>query len=218
MKVTNKKTNTTTTSPYFNKSVPTNLGDILENDLRVVFVGINPGLTSAMKGHHFAGPTNHFWPCLSESGLVDRKVTYEDDVRLPETYQLGFTNLTPRPTRTASELSLSEQRAGIPLLTEKISRLRPRVVCFIGKGIYEIYSREKCKELGLQKKTIPWLSQTGESAIFVIPSTSGIVSAYKKTDKMSFFKDLFRVTEDQLQKYPISERRNLSCDYSLPIK
>lgn len=42
--------------------------DNIDYDLRVLFVGINPGLASAAKGHHFAGPTNHFWPCLSESG------------------------------------------------------------------------------------------------------------------------------------------------------
>lgn len=44
--------------------------DILDYDLRVLFVGINGGLTSSKKGHHFAGATNHFWPCLSGSGQL----------------------------------------------------------------------------------------------------------------------------------------------------
>lgn len=159
--------------------------DILDYDLRVLFVGINPGLTSTARGHHYAGPTNHFWPCLSASGLVDRKVTFKEDVELPARYRLGFTNLTARTTRKASELSLAEQREGIPILNSKFETFRPRVACFVGKGIYEIYSKQKCK-LGMQKQTIRWPSGGGETVIFVMPSTSGIVSAYKKPDKIRY--------------------------------
>jgi mismatch-specific thymine-DNA glycosylase len=164
------------------KGVP----DILDTDLKVLFVGINPGLTSTARGHHYAGPTNHFWPCLSESGLVDRKVTFEDDVDMPNLYRLGFTNLTARTTRKASDLSLNEQRLGIPVLNSKFEMLRPRIACFVGKGIYEIYSKQKCKEMGVQNENhaIPWLSGEGKTIMFVMPSTSGIVSAYQKPDKI----------------------------------
>jgi mismatch-specific thymine-DNA glycosylase len=44
--------------------------DILDYNLRVLFVGINGGITSSKRGHHFASPTNHFWPCLSASGQL----------------------------------------------------------------------------------------------------------------------------------------------------
>lgn len=162
------------------KGVP----DLLDYDLKVLFVGINPGLTSAARGHHYAGPTNHFWPCLSESGLVDRKLIYSDDASLPSLYRLGFTNLTARTTRKASDLSLAEQKDGIPVLDTKIETLRPRVACFVGKGIYEIYSKKKCKVMGLQDQAIPWLVGEGKTVIFVMPSTSGIVSAYQKPDKI----------------------------------
>ena len=162
--------------------------DNLLQDLKVMFIGINPGLASAEKRHHYAGPTNHFWPCLSESGLVDRKVTYVDDEMLPSLYQLGFTNLTSRATRSASDLTLSEQRDNIPVLKAKIERYRPKVACFIGKGIYEIYSRKKCNELGLQDEScaVPWANGEGRSLIFVMPSTSGIVTAYQKPDKLRY--------------------------------
>lgn len=162
--------------------------DFLAEDLNVMFVGINPGLTSAAKRHHYAGPTNHFWPCLSTSGLVDRVVTFKDDQDLPSLYKLGFTNLTARTTRTALELTLAEQREGIPILNSKIESLRPRIACFIGKGIYEIYSKEKCKKMGLQdeNKAIPWLNGKGKTLLFVMPSTSGIVTAYKKSDKAKY--------------------------------
>ncbi|KAI8148759.1 uracil-DNA glycosylase-like protein, partial [Fennellomyces sp. T-0311] len=152
--------------------------------LKVLFVGINPGLVSAARGHHFAGPTNHFWPCLSASGLVDKVVTYNDDVNLPQRYRLGITNLTMRTSRKASDLTLAEQRAGIPALNAKFRQYRPRVACFVGKGIYEIYAGEKCKQMGVQGKRIPWDNQKGSTRLFVMPSTSGIVSAYQKPDKI----------------------------------
>lgn len=157
--------------------------DLLAEDLKVLFVGINPGLASAAKRHHYAGPTNHFWPCLSESGLVDHKVVYTDDVNLPAEYHLGFTNLTARASRRSTDLTLAEQREGIPILNTKIEKLRPRVACFIGKGIYEIYSNKKCKVMGLQDQVVSWPTGGGETVIFVMPSTSGIVTAYKKADK-----------------------------------
>lgn len=160
--------------------------DILDYNLKALFVGINPGLTSTARGHHYAGPTNHFWPCLSVSGLVDRKVTFEEDKDLARLYRLGFTNLTARTTRKASELTLAEQREGTPVLNTKFETFRPRVACFVGKGIYEIYSKQKCKELGLQKQTIPWKTGDGETVIFVMPSTSGIVSAYQKPAKIKY--------------------------------
>lgn len=195
------KQETSKTSPYFKKEpvkkikleadighIPQGVPDNVDVDLKVLFVGINPGLTSAAKGHHYAGPTNHFWPCLSESGLVDRKVTFTDDVDLPALFQLGFTNLTARASRRQTDLSLAEQREGIPMLNHKFETLRPRVACFVGKGIYEIYSGKKCN-MGLQPKehNIKWLSsngEKGETVMFVMPSTSGIVTAYQKPDKI----------------------------------
>ncbi|KAL0089312.1 uracil-DNA glycosylase-like protein [Phycomyces blakesleeanus] len=196
----NKRKSTGHYSPYFKKQkneevdLP-ELEDNIAKDLRVLFVGINPGIMSSTRGHHFAGPTNHFWPCLSESGLVDKVLSYKDDQTLPEIYQLGITSLTARPTRSASDLTKAEQKAGIPVLNQKIRKYRPKVVCFVGKGIYEIYMGEKCKSLGLQPNTIKWDNGKGASKIFVMPSTSGIVSSYQKSDKLRFFKELAGLVE-----------------------
>ncbi len=46
------------------------LPDYLASGLDVILVGINPGLRSAEKGHHFAGPGNKFWDLLKDSGLT----------------------------------------------------------------------------------------------------------------------------------------------------
>ncbi|CAO3581399.1 unnamed protein product [Absidia cylindrospora] len=191
-------------SPYFKQSTTTSikvldsnnplkktLPDCIDYDLRVLFVGMNPGITSALRGHHFAGPTNHFWPCLSESGLVDRQLTYKDDTILPSQYRLGITNLSARTTRKATELTLVEQRENTPQLREKIAKYRPQVACFVGKGIYEIFvGKTRGVMMGLQPDTIPWSNDEGATKLFVMPSTSGIVSAYQKPDKLKFFKQV----------------------------
>lgn len=221
-----RKTTTQKTSPYFNKkkkesvtikeeqvtATTLRVPDLLEYDLKVLFVGINPGLTSAARQHHYAGPTNHFWPSLSQSGLVDTKVTFLDDVTLPQRYQLGFTNLTARTTRRASDLTLAEQRAGIPILQEKIKKYRPRIACFVGKGIFEIYSGMKCNTMGIQSSEfdLPWDDHEGKTIVFVMPSTSGIVSAYSKADRVRFFQELCQVTNQQVDLFPIEETETSS--------
>src|SRR5215467_7607971 len=72
------------------------LKDRIRPRLRVLFVGINPGVRSAITGHHFAGYSNRFWKLLSDSKLVPEPITYKDDGRLPE-WDLGITNLIARP-------------------------------------------------------------------------------------------------------------------------
>src|ERR1041385_6293764 len=73
------------------------LRDRVRPPLRVLFVGINPGIRSAEIGHHFAGYSNRFWKLLFESGLVPEPMGTEDDGRLPE-WGFGITNLVARPT------------------------------------------------------------------------------------------------------------------------
>ncbi|ORX49913.1 DNA glycosylase [Hesseltinella vesiculosa] len=208
------------TSPYFKRAVKRasrkveeaidkGVPDYIDYDLRVMFVGINPGIASTAKGHHFAGPTNHFWPCLSESGLVSRPLTYEDDVTMAKEFGLGITNLTARTTRSASDLTRKEQRDNAPALTEKIRCYRPKVACFVGKGIYELYAGKKAKDvhLGLQSETVLWANGKGHTQLFVMPSTSGIVSAYQKPDKLRFFQQLCKLVDDDTDD-PVSPKND----------
>ncbi|KAI0699161.1 uracil-DNA glycosylase-like protein [Cerioporus squamosus] len=99
--------------------------------LDVLFCGINPGQMSATVGHHFAHPTNHFWRCLHGAGLTDRLLSASEDGTLPEHFNLGM----------AAELANSEFTAGAPALMRKILEKRPRIVCFVGKAIWELFVR-----------------------------------------------------------------------------
>src|ERR1043165_1824037 len=81
--------------------------DVVAPGLKVLFVGINPGLYSAATGHHFARPGNRFWPTLHASGFTPRLFTGFDDRSLLE-LGLGITNICARTTATADELSREE--------------------------------------------------------------------------------------------------------------
>ncbi|UCE01358.1 MAG: mismatch-specific DNA-glycosylase, partial [Candidatus Latescibacterota bacterium] len=55
------------------------LPDHVQPGLRLLFVGINPGLRSAATGHHYAGHSNRFWKLLYDSGLVPEPLTAARD-------------------------------------------------------------------------------------------------------------------------------------------
>src|SRR5438094_8866786 len=84
--------------------------DLLADRLRVVFVGINPGLYSGAVGHHFARPGNRFWKALHGSGFTDRVWSPFEDRGLPAV-GIGITNLVDRTTASAAELARAEPRA-----------------------------------------------------------------------------------------------------------
>ncbi|KAF7983269.1 hypothetical protein HWV62_22906 [Athelia sp. TMB] len=96
----------------------------------------SPGYMSADTGHHFANPTNHYYRCLHRSGLTPKLLPPSEDHTLPD-YSLGLTNLVTRPSAEAAELSPAEMTKGVPTLLAKIAEYRPRVVCFVGVGIWK---------------------------------------------------------------------------------
>ncbi|MEX1255852.1 MAG: mismatch-specific DNA-glycosylase [Dehalococcoidia bacterium] len=164
------------------------LPDYLRRGLDIVFVGINPGLASAAKGRHYAGPGNHFWPLLHEAGFLPEPLTHEEDWRCPK-FGVGLTNLVDRPSRGIDDLSRDEMRAGAGRLREKLRRCRPRVVCFNGKLIYEVFAGHRC-DLGLQAERLP------EGAlVYVMPSTSARTASYQRSDKLRFFRELKRIVD-----------------------
>ena len=147
-----------------------------------MFVGINPGTKSAAAGRHYAGPGNHFWPLLRESGFVSEPLSYEQDARVLE-WGIGLTNMVARSSPSITDLSLDEMRAGARTLRRKLSRYAPRIVCFNGKRIYEVFAGHAC-DLGLQSERI------GASLVYVMPSTSARTASYQRADKLRFFVEL----------------------------
>jgi TDG/mug DNA glycosylase family protein len=111
------------------------LTDRVGRGVRILLVGINPGVRSALLDHHFAGHSNRFWKLLFDAGVVPEPLTWEDDVRLPE-WGLGVTNLVARPTPGIDSLRRDEYSAGLTILRRKVRRWKPAVVAFVGVTLY----------------------------------------------------------------------------------
>jgi double-stranded uracil-DNA glycosylase len=147
------------------KSIP----DHIRKDLHILFVGFNPSLLSSETGHHFANPRNRFWTILYKAGLTQRKYKPEEDyLLLNEGY--GLTNIVERPSKEASEIFREEYKEGKEILKLKLVTFKPKVVCFVGKGVYLQYSGKKRAPWGLQIESI-----TEGVKEFVAPSSSGLV-------------------------------------------
>src|SRR3954466_16252265 len=111
------------------------LRDRVRPPVRVLFVGINPGVRSAQTGHHFAGYSNRFWKLLYEARIVPEAITFDDDDRLHE-WGLGITNLIARATPGIDTLRPEEYVEGTRILRRKVRRWKPGVVAFVGVTVF----------------------------------------------------------------------------------
>src|SRR5260221_8668811 len=116
------------------------LPDCVRPPVRVLFVGINPGIRSAEVGHHFAGYSNRFWKLLYDARLVPEAIGAADDVRLPE-WGYGITNLIARATPGIDTLTPPEYAAGERILRRKVRRWRPAIVAFLRVTLYRTVVR-----------------------------------------------------------------------------
>ena len=139
--------------------------DLLRPGLTLVFCGYNPSLTSGRSGRHYAHPGNRFWRVLFASGITGRVYKPQEDESLLS-LGVGFTNLCPRRTRRADELTREEIRAGAGELRDKLERLEPRVVAYTGIGVYRWFRETSRVGWGVQE-------DSGVTDV-VVPSPSGL--------------------------------------------
>jgi mismatch-specific thymine-DNA glycosylase len=158
------------------------LPDYLRKGMKMILVGANPGDRSARVGHYYAGRGNQFWPLLYDSGVIPEMLGYEDDRRMLE-FGIGLTDLVKRPTRGIEEIERQEFAEGRVLLARKLEEMKPRIVAFNGKMVYEKFAGRPCK-LGLQKDLLYG------AQVFVLPSTSGQNAGAELGVKMRYFKKL----------------------------
>ena len=161
------------------------LRDRIRPGVRVLLVGINPGVRSALTGHHFAGYSNRFWKLLYEARLVPEPITYEDDGRLPE-WGFGVTNIVPRPTPGIDTLTTAEYVEGRARLRRKIARHRPKVVAMVGVTVFRAMfpERKGAVTLGLQPERICGAD------VFVLPNPSGRNANYSYAEMLAAFTSL----------------------------
>jgi TDG/mug DNA glycosylase family protein len=148
--------------------------DVLPTDgtpLRVLFCGINPGLYSGATGHHFARPGNRFWPALHRSGFTDRLLAPSEQDLLPS-YGLGITNLAPRTTARADELTEEELREGGRRLVALVERHRPAYLGVAGVTAYRVAFGRPRAQIGPQDEKI------GPARVWVLPNPSGLNASW----------------------------------------
>lgn len=150
--------------------------------MRVVFCGINPGRASAAAGAHFANPRNDFWRLLHAAGFTPRLFRPEEQYALLE-LGIGLTNAARRATRGAGELRKGDFAGAAERLEEIARTLRPRVIAFVGKAAYQGVFGER-PEHGLQEPRL------GETALFVLPSTSPANAAVPWEERLRWFRAL----------------------------
>jgi TDG/mug DNA glycosylase family protein len=141
--------------------------DVIAPALAVLFCGINPGLWSAAAGHHFARPGNRFWPALHRSGFTPRQMRPDEQEELLG-YRLGVTNLAPRATARAEELSAAELVEGVAVLAAKVRRYEPAWLAVLGVTAYRTATGRRDVRIGPQEADL------GGARVWVLPNPSGL--------------------------------------------
>lgn len=142
------------------------LPDIISENLKVLFCGINPGMRAAATGHHFEGRSNRFWRVIHLAGFTPEEISPWEDRTILK-YGCGVTSVVKRPTARADQLSPAEFVSAAAEFELKIARHTPRFVAFLGKAAY-------CGLSG--QRDVAWGSQptrTHNAAIWVLPNPSG---------------------------------------------
>lgn len=160
--------------------------DLLPDDgrpVRLLFVGINPGLWTAATQTHFARPGNRFYPALVRAGILERAVDpsagmTEDDRDHLISRGVGITNLVPRATARADELTAQELRAGGERLRETVRRVRPEVVAVAGITAYRSAFGVRSARTGRQPEPFEG------AALWVVPNPSGL-NAHESVDSLA---------------------------------
>lgn len=208
--------------------------DLVGENCKLLFVGINPGLQTAMTGIHFAHASNRFWKALNQAGLIDflpnicptypsvpiagvgqrptgtwtaatqTHFSYPSNRYYPALVRggvidweispsdgmtdedrdrftgrgLGISNVAPRATAKASELSAEELRSGAEELTSRIEGWQPTVVAIAGITAYRTGFRKPKAVMGLQAELI------GGAELWVVPNPSGL-NAHESVDSLA---------------------------------
>src|SRR5829696_10083109 len=154
---------------YRDASVP----DLVGPGLKLLFVGINPGLWTAATQTHFAHPGNRFYPALRRGGVIERQIDRgtgmtDDDRAYLVGRRIGITNLVARATSRASELSAEELRAGGARLRAFVREHAPAVVAVAGVTAYRHAFGDRTAVAGRQPEPF------AGAQLWIVPNPSGL--------------------------------------------
>jgi TDG/mug DNA glycosylase family protein len=149
--------------------------DLIGPGLRLLFVGINPGLWTAATQTHFAHPVNRFYPALLAAGIITRPIDpaagmSEADRAHLVSRGIGISNVVHRATARADELARAELVEGGLRLQELVRQERPRVVAIAGITAYRTAFGRPRAAAGRQPRDAAW----GDAEVWVVPNPSGL--------------------------------------------
>jgi TDG/mug DNA glycosylase family protein len=151
--------------------------------LTAIFCGINPGRVSAAANAHFANPRNDFWRLLHAAGFTPRLYEPSEQFELLA-LGIGVTNAAHRTTPGSGDLRKGDFAHSAARLERIAYELRPRAIGFVGKEAYRGAFSER-PELGTQERRL------GETALFVLPSTSPANAAVPWEERLRWFQAFF---------------------------
>lgn len=149
------------------------LPDTVGPGLRLLLVGINPGLHTVAVQAPFARPGNRFYPALYLAGITDRVIDASAGLSEVDRAHLvdrgvGTTSLVKTATRRADELSRAELIEGAAALELRVAALAPAVVAMLGVTAYRTAFARPKTVVGPQQNTL------GGAALWVVPNPSGL--------------------------------------------
>ncbi len=153
--------------------------DLVGPGLKLLFVGINPGLWTAAVNTHFSHPGNRFYPALAKAGITGYEISRTDGMSEDDRAHMigrgiGITNLVPHATVKASELSREELREGGRRLLGFVAEHRPKVVAIAGITAYRDAFDQKKAVPGRQPDTLEGTAEWSGAALWVVPNPSGL--------------------------------------------
>jgi TDG/mug DNA glycosylase family protein len=157
--------------------------DLVDDCVRLLFVGINPGLWTAAVNAHFARRGNRFWPALHRAGITPRLLDLSDgmsdaDRELVLGLGIGITNIVPTASARAEELSPDDLRAGAVALEAKVRRWKPSIVAVLGLTAFRQAFAKPKAAAGRQFDSL------GGAELWVLPNPSGL-NAHETIDSLA---------------------------------
>src|SRR3989344_3897824 len=159
--------------------------DVIKPNLNILFVGINPGIQTAITGFHFAHPSNRFWKTLYAAGFTPYVLAPYENRKLLD-FNFGITNVINRPTKSEKELTQNEFEKGRIILLQKINSYQPQWVAFIGIGLYRKTFNKNNAQIGMAECIY-------NSQVWILPQPSGLNAHYPPEKLVVKFKEFFDV-------------------------
>ncbi len=147
------------------------LPDLLDDKLRLVFVGTAASNRSAAVGHYYAHPGNRFWRAIHDAGITPRRFD-ASEFRALLPLGIGFTDLNK--SESGMDHQLSRPAIDVAAFRAKVEKLRPGAIAFTSKNAASLFYARPTRLITLGRQP----RQDGFPQVFVLTSPSGAASRY----------------------------------------